>query len=146
MITLFTDEKYVHLNVHEHQFCINVDQIQDVLHTPNLTHVPLSKNYICGLMNLRGRVVTAIDMGIKLGLEPVLKNNEKSMSVIVELDNELYGLVFSEVGEVLTLDNMQIDKNLNTIDSRWREHALGICLLDEEIVILLDVNSMLKIK
>ncbi|MBP9752630.1 MAG: chemotaxis protein CheW [Proteobacteria bacterium] len=143
MIMLFTDERYVHLNVHEHQFCINVEQIQDVLQTPTLTYIPLSKNYICGLMNLRGRIVTAIDVGIKLGCESVLKENDKGMTIIVEKDNELYGLIFNQVGEVLTFNSSKIDKNLNTIDARWRQYASGICLLNEKIVVVLDVATLL---
>ncbi len=145
MTDLYTDGKYVHLNIYNHQFCINVDQVQDVLHTPSLTNVPLSLKHICGLMNLRGRIVTAIDVGVKLGLPAVFTKENKGMSVIVELEGELYGLIFSEVGEVLTFNKNQIDTNSNTIDSRWREFSSGICLQDQQIIVILDVNSLMHL-
>lgn len=136
-------ETYVHVKVHQHHFCICVDQVQDVLVTPTLTNVPLSSDEISGLMNLRGRVVTGIDMGVKLGLSPVVCDKNKGMSVITEVNAELYGLIFSEVGEVLNFSQNQIDQNQSNIDPRWRDFSLGISMMKNTLIVILDINILM---
>ncbi|CAO4840456.1 MAG: hypothetical protein CNLJKLNK_00274 [Holosporales bacterium] len=139
-------EKYVHVKVHQHHFCIGVDQVQDVLVTPTLTNVPLSSDEISGLMNLRGRVVTGIDMGVKLGLSPVVRDKNKGMSVITEVNGELYGLIFSEVGEVLSFAKNQIDQNQSNIDQRWRDFSLGISMMENTLIVILDIVTLMRNK
>jgi purine-binding chemotaxis protein CheW len=137
------EEKYVHVYVHHHEFCINVAHVQDVLNTPKVTKIPLSQPHIHGLINLRGRVVTAIDMGIKLGLSGITDTNSQRMSVIVEHENELYSLIFSDVGEVLTLSKQQMEKKTDTIDQKWREFSSGICIYNQKILVVLEINSLI---
>lgn len=137
-------EKHVHVKVHDHHFCLNVDQVQDVLMTPTLTNVPLSPPHICGLMNLRGRVVTAIDMGVKLGVSPIVQKDNKGMSVISEIDGELYGLIFSEVGEVLSFSKKQIDTNPSNIDVMWRDFSHGISMYEDTLIVLLDISTLMR--
>lgn len=137
-------EKYVHVKVHQHHFCIGVDQVQDVLVTPTLTNVPLSSAEISGLMNLRGRVVTGIDMGVMLGLAPVVRDKNRGMSVITEANGELYGLIFSEVGEVLNFTKLQIDQNQSNIDPKWRDFSLGISMMENTLIVLIDLVTLMR--
>ena len=80
-------------------FGIPVLQVQDVLGSQKVTKIPLAPPEIAGALNLRGRIVTALDVRQKLGLEPRAKG-EKNMSVVVEFHNELFSLVIDKVGDV----------------------------------------------
>lgn len=136
------DDTYVHVTIHHLDFCLPVYPIQDVLITPTLTHVPLSKHYICGLMNLRGRIVTAIDMGIHLGLDATYSKEAKNMSVIVEEQGELYGLIFSTVGEVLKIPAKHIDTNPSAVETKWRDYTKGIYLYDNRLTVVLNLFDL----
>lgn len=137
------EDQYVHVKIHDLDFCISVNQVQDVINTPNLTKVPLATDDIAGLMNLRGRVVTAIDMEVKLGLKPVIDREHKGMSVIIEIDGELYGLLVSRVGEVVHFNKDQLDKNPSAIDPNWHDFSLGVCLFEKRLFVLLDVYNLM---
>ena len=81
-------------------FGIPVLQVQDVLGIQNVTNIPLAPPEVAGSLNLRGRVVTAIDVRKRLKL-PDREPGSKEMNVVVEHENELYSLVIDEVGDVI---------------------------------------------
>ena len=93
---------FLTITIAEQIFGIPVLQVQDVLGTQKVTKIPLAPPEVAGALNLRGRIVTAVDVRQKLGLEPRGKD-EKSMSVVVEHLGELYSLVIDKVGDVLNL-------------------------------------------
>ncbi len=124
------------------RFGIPVLQVQDVLRELKVTKIPLAPPEIAGSLNLRGRIVTAIDVRKRLGLPP--KNvNQNSMSVVVEHTNELFSLIIDEVGDVLSLQASLIEKTPSTIDSTWKEISTGVCQLKEELLIIMDVSKLL---
>ena len=94
------------------------------------------------MLNLRGRIVTAIDLRNRLGLEP-LEGDKQSMSVVVEHKEEPYSLQIDSVGEVLSLDDQLFERNPVTLDPRWREVSRGIYRLEGELLPILDVDKLL---
>ena len=92
---------FVTMTVANQIFGIPVLKVQDVLGPQRIAHVPLAPVEVLGSLNLRGRIVTAVDVRTRLGLPP-LADNTSSMSVVVEHDNELYSLVVDKVGEVMS--------------------------------------------
>lgn len=136
------NDQYVILSVHNNLFGLPVSTVQDVIYTPKMTRVPRAAGDVVGLLNLRGRIVTAIDLGIKLGMEPV-QNTPRNMSVILDVDGEFYSLVVHDVGEVRELDEPALyEKNPNALDVRWRPYSSGIYQMDKQLVILLDENKI----
>src|SRR6201996_2268489 len=83
-------------------FGLPISRVQDVFMPERLTRVPLSPGEIAGVLNLRGRIVTVIDMRARLGL-PKNNDGKPSMAVGVDLRGESYGLLIDQIGEVLTL-------------------------------------------
>ncbi len=129
------------------RFGIPILQVQDVLGEQNVTNVPLAPPEVAGSLNLRGRIVTAIDVRRRLGISPIERDTaeaEKEMSVVVENDNELYSLIIDEVGDVLSLEDETFENNPATLDPMWREVSQGIYRLDGELLVVLDVPKFLN--
>jgi len=124
-------------------FGIPVLTVQDVLGPQRITRIPLAPVEVAGALNLRGRIVTAIDVRRRLGL-PSRAKDDKGMSVVVENDGELYSLVIDQVGEVLSLPPEDFERNPATLSTRWREVAAGIYRLKGQLMIVLDVDRLLQ--
>jgi purine-binding chemotaxis protein CheW len=122
---------------------IPVLQVQDVLGEQKVTRVPLAPREIAGSLNLRGRVVTAINLRRKLGM-PDAPPGLKSMYIVVEHKGDLYSLIVDSVGEVLPLPDRDFEKLPATLESSWRLLALGIYRLKEQLLVILDVPAMLE--
>ncbi len=124
-------------------FGIPVLQVQDVLGQQNVTRIPLAPPQVAGALNLRGRIVTAINVRRCLGLEDLAETNKKSMSVVVENDGELYSLIIDSVGDVLSLKESAFESNPPTLDLLWRSVSLGVYRLDGKLLVILDVTKLL---
>ncbi len=116
--------------------------VQDIFQPDAITNIPLARPEVAGSLNLRGRIVTAIDMRVRLGLEP-LDSDQKPMSVVVEYEGELYSLIFDTVGDVMSLPDDWIERNPSTLDPVWRAVSVGIYRLDAELLAVLDVGRIL---
>lgn len=122
-------------------FGVPVLSVQDVLGPQKLAHIPLAPGEVAGALNLRGRIVTAIDLRRRLGLAPADK--AKSMSIVVDHYGELYSLLIDEVGEVLSVPVKDYERNPPTLDPRWREVSGGIYRLDGRLMVFLEVDRLL---
>ena len=123
-------------------FGIPVDLVHDVFVPQSITRVPLSPREVAGVLNLRGRVVTAIDVRQCLGLPP-REAGTRVMAVGIEKDNEPYGLVIDEVGEVLSLAGSACEQNPTNLDPQWRRVSRGVYRLDGNLLVILDVDRLL---
>ena len=123
-------------------FGIPILQVQDVLGQQKVTRIPLAPIQVLGALNLRGRIVTAIDVRTCLGL-PEADATSKKMSVVVENDHELYSLIIDNVGDVLSLYEEDYENTPATLDPAWRSVSLGIYRLDGKLLIILDVPKLL---
>ncbi|MBL4836231.1 MAG: chemotaxis protein CheW [Kordiimonadaceae bacterium] len=133
---------YVTIKVEDQTLGIPVLAVHDVLNPQRITHIPLAPSWVAGVLNLRGRIVTAIDLRSRLGLPP-LGDDKKSMSVVVEHREDPYSLQIDSVGEVLSLDDQLFEKNPVTLDPRWRDVSRGIYRLEGELLPILDVDRLL---
>jgi purine-binding chemotaxis protein CheW len=130
------------------QLCgVPVLAVRDVLGAQAITRIPLAPAEVAGSLNLRGRIVTAIDLRCRLGLPPRDSGDgaRGAMSVVVERDGELYSLLADQVGEVLPLPRADRAPNPPTLDLLWREVSRGVHRLGERLLILLDVERILAI-
>jgi purine-binding chemotaxis protein CheW len=133
---------FVTMTVAGQQFGIPVLKVRDILGPQRIAHVPLAPPEVLGSLNLRGRIVTAIDGRVRLGMPPRAKG-EGSMSVVVEHDGELYSLVIDKVGEVLTLPASDYERSPATLDPRWQGVSDGIYRLQGSLLVVLDVHRFL---
>ena len=134
--------EFVSITVAEQLFGIPVLQVQDVLGPQRITRIPLAPPEVAGSLNLRGRIVTAIDLRTRLRLPP-LPDGRRVMSVVVDHGGELYSVLVDSVGEVLSLHAESAERNPATLDPVWREVSGGIYRLDKTLLIVLDVARVL---
>lgn len=135
-------QDFVTMIIEGHLFGIPVLTVQDVLGVQKITRIPLAPKEIAGSLNLRGRIVTAIDVRLRLDLAP-RPPEENAMSVVVDQGGELYSLMVDTVGEVLSLPLAKFERNPPTLDNKWREFSLGIYRLEESLLVVLDVGRLL---
>ncbi len=128
------------------QLCgVPVLAVRDVLGAQTITRIPLAPREIAGSLNLRGRIVTAVDLRLRLGLPPRGEGAGKPMSVVVEHGGELYSLLADQVGEVLSLNPADRAPNPPTLHTSWREMSQGVHRLGGQLLVLLDVERLLDI-
>jgi purine-binding chemotaxis protein CheW len=118
--------------------------VRDVLGSQTITPIPLAPAEIAGAMNLRGRIVTAVDLRRRLRLPP-REPGAKPMSVVVEQGGELYAMLADQVGEVIPLAAEERAPNPPTLEPLWREVSRGVHRRDGQLLILLDVERLLAI-
>jgi purine-binding chemotaxis protein CheW len=127
------------------QLCgIPVLTVRDILGPQQVTRVPLAPPEVAGSLNLRGRIVTAIDLRRRLGLPPA-GEAARPMSVVVETAGEFYSLLVDQVGEVLALAATGQEANPPTLGPRWRGVSLGVHRLQGQLMVVLDVDRLLDL-
>lgn len=133
--------EFVTMSLAGQMFGIPVLDVQDVLGPQKITRIPLAPAWVAGALNLRGRIVTAIDVRTRLGL-PRLTDGSAAMSIVVNHDGELYSLIVDEVGEVMSLPAASIEPNPATLDPVWREISKGIIRLDMRLLVIIDTGRL----
>ncbi|GBU16157.1 chemotaxis protein CheW [Methylobacterium sp.] len=134
---------YVTVFIGETMFGLAIDRVHDVFIPAGITPVPLSPPEIVGLLNLRGRVVTAICLRRRLNMPPAEEARSESMAIGIEQAGETYALVVDGVGEVLKLGADTHEPVPINLDPRWRGVALGVHRLDGRLLVILDVDAVL---
>jgi purine-binding chemotaxis protein CheW len=135
----------VSVTVAGHLFGIPVEQVRDVLPPPRLTRIPLAPPAVAGMLNLRGRIVVAIDLRRRLGFGPAPAET-RPMCIVVEHEDEFYSLVVDAVGEVLQGEDAAFEANPSTLDPEWRDLSNGIYRLDDALLVLLDIARTLGLR
>lgn len=135
---------FVTMEVHGQMLGIEVKHVRDVLREQSITQIPLAPPEVAGSLNLRGRIVTVIDLRQRLGLPP-RESGSKSSFVVVELKNELYSLMVDSVGDVLTSRLSMLEKTPGNLSANWREIATGIYKMDGQLIVLMDIQTLLKV-
>jgi purine-binding chemotaxis protein CheW len=136
-------DDFVTMTISDQLFGIPVLQVQDVLGHQKITRIPLAPIEVAGSLNLRGRIVTAIDVRLRLGL-PARAKDKPGMSIVVDHRGELYSLMVDSVGEVLSLSSQDFERNPATMDIRWRDLSTGIYRLNNTLLVVLDISRLLN--
>ncbi len=135
--------EFVTFRIANQLFGVHVLKVQDILRPEDIAFVPLAPPEVKGSINLRGRIVTVIDVRVRLGL-PENENQENHMGVTVEQKNELYTLLVDEIGEVLELNLKDKEAIPSTLDQVWREFAVDLYKLETELMVVLDIDKLLR--
>ena len=136
--------EYVTTMIGGQLFGLPISRVQDVFMPERMTRVPLSSSDVAGVLNLRGRIVTAVDMRSRLGL-PKNTAGGPPMAVGVDLRGESYGLLIDSIGEVMKLADDSREVNPVNLDPRMAKMAAGVHRLDGQLMVVLDVDRVLEI-
>jgi purine-binding chemotaxis protein CheW len=137
-------DEYVTVMVADQMFGLPIDRVHDVFIPSAFTAVPLAPREIVGLLNLRGRVVTAMSLRRRLGL-PARDTTQREMAVGLEHHGESYGLLVDAVGEVMKLAPDTRESNPVHMDRRWAKLSRGVHRLEDNLLVVLDVDAVLAL-
>jgi purine-binding chemotaxis protein CheW len=134
--------EYVSVRIGEQLFGAPVNQIREVFAPQAVTNVPLAPPEVAGLLNLRGRIITAIDVRRRFGMEP-RPEDDQGMALGVERGSEIFGLIVDSVGEVLRRPAGELEPVPSHVDAGWRSMVKGVHKLEKELLAVLDVSALL---
>jgi purine-binding chemotaxis protein CheW len=143
-ITEADEQQFVTLMLGDQLCGIPVLAVRDVLGEQTITRVPLAPREVAGSLNLRGRIVTAIDLRLRLGLPPAPPGTPR-MSVVADNAGELYALLIDQVSEVMSLKASALERNPPTLPPPWAEFSSGIHRLEGRLLVLLDVERLIRV-
>ena len=127
------------------QLCgVPVLGVRDVLADQTIARIPLAPREVAGNLNLRGRIVTAIDLRERLRL-PARAAGASFVSIVTEQGSELYALLVDQVSEVLTLKRSAMEPNPPTLPRLWADHSHGIYRLEQGLMVVLNVERLLQL-
>lgn len=125
-------------------FGVEVEKVQEVIRYQEMTRVPLAPPVVKGLINLRGQIVTAIDLRHRLGLH-ARATADLPMNVVVRHDDGAVSLLVDEIGDVLEVDEETFEGPPETLDRKARELICGVYKLENCLLHVLDTDKALSI-
>jgi purine-binding chemotaxis protein CheW len=132
--------QYATFSVADLFFGVEVLRVQEVLRYQDMTRVPLAPDVIEGLINLRGQIVTAIDMRRHLKL-PLRDPDRQPMNVVVRTEDGAVSLLVDEIGDVLDVDSNTYEQPPENLDPVAREFIRGVYKLDSRLLLVLDSDK-----
>ena len=131
-------------HVGKYLFGVDVSLVQEVVRLQQMTPVPLAVPEIAGLINLRGEVLTAIDLRARLGLPPA-EGGREPVNVVVRVDDEPVSLLVDEIGGVLEVSQVPFEQTPSIVDDRVRDLLLGAYTLPDRLLLALNAKRVLEV-
>lgn len=122
---------------------IPISDVKEILQNQNIAPIPLVPKEIAGSLNLRGRIVTVIDIRHRLHLSG-RTTGTPSTFVVVESRNELYSVLADTIGDVLTISKDSIEDAPPNLSASWRDVSSGVHKLQNELLVLLNLPKLLS--
>ena len=134
--------QWVTFRLENEKYGINVMRVQEVLRMTEIAPVPGAPDYVLGIINLRGNVVTVIDTRKRFGLVEK-EADDATRIVIIEAENQVVGILVDSVAEVAELRGSEIETAPNVGNDESSKYIQGVSNQQQELLILVDVNKLL---
>ena len=135
--------QYCTFNIDGALFGVDVRQVQEVIRCQPMTRVPLAHQVVSGLINLRGQIVTAIDMRRRLGL-PERAEGDLPLNVVIRQDDAPVSLLVDEIDDVVDIDGESVGAPPQTVRAQWRELIAGVHQLDDRLLLILAIDQVVN--
>lgn len=126
-------------NIGDEQFAVETSKVQSINDLMKITKVPKAPEYIKGLINLRGNILSILDINLLLNMN--LSNENNDNIIILKLEEELVGITVDAVDEVMEFTEEQLEKVYNDMD---RPYIKGVINLKDRIITLIDIDKLLQ--
>lgn len=136
-----SQNQYVSFLIADQLLGVPVDIVQEVLNPQAIAKTPKARPEIAGLLNLRGQIVTAVDLRKRLRL-PANPAEKPSMNVVLRYKGESYSLLVDEVGDVINVSNEQFEPAPVTLDQHWKSLVSGVFRLEDRLFVVLNVAAV----
>lgn len=139
-------DRHICFNVGEEEYAIPLLFMKEVINKPDTTRIPKAPAYFEGLMNLRGQVLSLLDLRKKMGVKPLEDNVEESV-IILDLSGCSLGVLVDRVNQVLMISEDQVQDTLERKKGKITEFVTGCVQREQEdLLLLLDIESLLNVK
>lgn len=135
--------QWVTFKLENETYGVNVMQVQEVLRYTEIALVPGAPDYVLGIINLRGNVVTVIDTRLKFGLMPA-EITDNSRIIIIEAEKQVVGILVDSVAEVVYLKASEIDDAPSVGTEESARFIQGVSNRKDDLLILVDLNKLLS--
>ena len=136
------DRQYVSFWIGDQLLGVPVRVVQEVLNPQEIARIPRARSEISGLLNLRGQIVTAVNLRRRLQL-PDLEEQRESINVVVRHQEEPFSILVDEVGDVITVDEETFDHVPPTLDAVWRGVTKGVYRMEGRLFVIVDIAAIL---
>lgn len=143
-LALGDSRQYCTFQVDSMHFGVEVLRVQEVIRFQEMTRVPTAPAVISGLINLRGQIVTAIDLRARLELPP-LPEGRRPMNVVVRTGDGVVSLLVDEIGDVVNVENADFERPPETIQGVARELISGVYKLKGHLLLILDTQRTVEL-
>lgn len=141
-----TDTKqYLMMRLDGELLGISVDYVEDILSPQEITPIPLAPPEVKGALNLRGRIVTAINMRAKLGMDNPDRELVNYRSVVIKSGNDLYSIILDSVSEVINVADSDIDRIPDNLSEEWKDVSSGVFSMEDDLMVILDTAKLLNL-
>lgn len=123
---------------------IEVERVQEVLRDSDITPVPTAPPSVRGLINLRGQIVTAVDLGTRFGMTD--RDGEGSTVLVLDAGSSLLSFVVDRAGDVVEVDDESFEKPPDTLKGEARRLIRGTYKLQKKLLLVLDVEHALELE
>lgn len=135
-------EQLATFQIGSRKYGIDVQDVQEIVNKMKMTKVPLAPNFVKGLINLRGQLATAIDLGYFFNL-PV-KTGDDHVNLVCQTDNGALSLLVDEIGDVIDIDRTKVDDAPSTISGEIRGYIIGVYRVSETLISILDLKKIVS--
>ncbi|OPY24151.1 MAG: purine-binding chemotaxis protein [Methanomethylovorans sp. PtaU1.Bin073] len=126
------------------EFGVDIMAVQEIIKMPEITAIPQAPEYVAGVINLRGKIIVVVSLGKKFDIQSCDKNEEYKV-IVVELENQVIGMMVDSVSEVLRIPSSSVDPAPDIIKSGVSSNYIqGVGKLDDRLLILLDLRNVLS--
>jgi len=139
-----SEQQFCTFYLGEHYFGVPVSEVQEIIRYQDMTRVPLAPDVVSGLINLRGQIVTAIDLRKRLEFE-AKKDDKKLMNVVVRTIEGAVSLQVDEIGDVLEVPDDCFERCPETLTGSAREMIWGAYKLENKLLLILDTGKAINL-
>lgn len=125
-------------------YAVDALTVQELIRQQPMTRVPMAPQCVRGLINLRGQIVTAIDLRNRLGSRPV-GSDSKPMNVVIRGDEGAVSLLVDQIGDVIEVDDSNFEEPPDTLRADERDLILGAYKLEDRLLLLLDWQEAVQL-
>ncbi len=139
-----TDNRYLCFTLGNEHFSIPLLQVKEVIGIPEFTGIPYTPSYFCGIMNLRGKVISVIDMRKKLSI--VSKGPEENSVIVCDLDNITIGALVDSVDNVINIEKEKILPKPDMQTSIKNDYIEGLIEYKNQLIVLINLAKSLSVE
>ncbi|WP_051412260.1 chemotaxis protein CheW [Halonatronum saccharophilum] len=132
-------------DIGDEKFGVRITEVYEIIRMKKITELPISSKYIAGIINLRGDIISVIDLRRRFGIED-LEETEDTRIIVVDFEGQNVGLIVDAVSEVLHINEDDIDLPPKSMVGIKGDYITGIIKIEEDIVILLELSNLLRSK